>query len=484
TIYRNAKRLLYLANQLLDFRKLEFQELKHCPTEGEYISFIREIALSFTDLADKKRIALKFSSFTESIQAFFDHDKLEKILFNLLSNAFKFMQSGGSVKLIISSIVIDTVPHIVIEIQDTGIGIPAEKKQAIFERFTQLDTHKQFVNQGSGIGLSLVKAYVELMEGKINLESEENVGSTFTVILPIKYSAEMPIQEPVPDVDFPIFDEELSQEYDSLSEMTDENDNSKLKKRPVLLLVDDNDDFRFYLKDNFKAHYKIIEADNGERAWEMVCEHLPDLIVSDIMMPLLDGNTLCHRVKNDSRCSHIPVILLTAQSADKQKQQGLAAGADDYITKPFNFELLEARIKNLIVQRKKLQSRFSGQIDIAPSEIEIMPLDQKMLHKAIEIVEKNMANTEFSVEELSRELGMSRVHFYKKVLALTGKSPIKFIRTIRMKRAANLLMKSQMNVAEIAYEVGFNNPKYFARYFREEFGVLPSQYNAQTNQKE
>src|SRR5690606_6994921 len=248
------------------------------------------------------------------------------------------------------------------------------------------------------------------------------------------------------------------------------------KRKPVLLLVEDNEDFRFYLKDNLKLKYQILESRNGKEAWQVILQTVPDLIVSDVMMPEMDGMELCRLVKRDQRTSHIPVILLTARSTEEQRVEGYETGADDYVTKPFSFEILQARIKNLIALRASFHRSFSKTIEVKASEIKISSLDEKLIEKAIKLVEENIANPDFSVENLSHELGMSRVHLYKKLLSLTGKSPIEFIRTIRLQRAAQLLEKSQLTVAEVAYKVGFNNPKYFTRYFKDHFNVLPSAY--------
>jgi DNA-binding response OmpR family regulator len=246
--------------------------------------------------------------------------------------------------------------------------------------------------------------------------------------------------------------------------------------KPVLLLVEDNEDFRFYLKDNLKFQYKIIEASNGKAGLKQALEHIPDLIVSDVMMPEMNGIDLCKKIKNEKSTSHIPVILLTARTAEEQKVEGFESGADDYVTKPFNFEILQSRIKNLIHQRELFQKDFRRQIEVRASDVNITSLDEKLIQNAIRFVEQNISNPDFSVEDLSRELAMSRVHLYKKLQALTGKAPLEFIRSIRLQHAAQLLEKSQLTVSEVAYKVGFNNPKYFARYFKEEYNVLPSAY--------
>jgi DNA-binding response OmpR family regulator len=364
-----------------------------------------------------------------------------------------------------------------IRVRDTGIGIPADKHEKIFERFFQHDVPGHLVNQGSGIGLSITREFVKLHGGTLTVDSTPGAGSVFTVGLPIRTLAGfIPAPAALPEPATTVSAESLSGPEDAA--MT-ESPAVNGRKKPSLLLVEDNEDFRFYLKDNLKAHYRIVEAANGKEGWQQATALVPDLIVSDIMMPEMDGLELCRRVRKDKRTSHIPVILLTARAAEEQKREGYGIGANDYVTKPFDFEILQARIRNLIAQQEAFRKAFNKGLPVAPADIQITSLDEKLIAKAIAEVEKNMANADFSVEDLSHELGMSRVHLYKKLLSLTGKSPLEFIRTVRLKRAAQLLEKSQLTVSEVAYQVGFNNPKYFTKYFKEEFQVLPSQYAAQ-----
>ncbi len=464
-VHRNARRLLNLVNQLLDFRKMEVQEIKYNPSEGDIIAFIKDTVNSFSDVSEKKDIRLSLHTSILSLETFFDQDKLEKILFNLLSNAFKFTPEHGSVTVEINSEDEGNQKWLVIKVIDTGIGIPSDKLDKIFERFFQTDLPATMVNQGSGIGLSITKEFVKIHGGTITAQSEAGRGSCFVVKLPINA-----VLQKVPVISQDVITAEQAEEVDGIH--TDVTNS----QRPVLLLVEDNEDFRFYLKDNLKLEYIIIEGRNGKEGLKQAMKHLPDLIVSDVMMPEMDGMELCRKIKQDQRTSHIPVILLTARIAEEQKVEGFETGADDYITKPFNFEILVSRIRNLITQREQFQKAFQKHLDVRASELKITPLDEKFIQNAIKCVEENLSSPEFSVEDLSHHLGISRANLYKKVLSLTGKSPLEFIRTIRMQQAAQLLEKSQLTVAEIAYQVGFNNPKYFARYFKEEFNVLPSVY--------
>lgn len=460
-IYRNARRLLNLVNQLLDFRKLEVQEIRFNPSEGDIIRFIRETVFSFSDLSEKKNIEMNFTTTVETIETVFDQDKLEKILFNLLSNAFKFTPQNGRIDIEAD---LPSPTELVIRVKDTGIGIPADKLGRVFDRFFQSDLPETMVNQGSGIGLSITREFVKAHGGNITVSSEVGKGSCFTVLLPVREVSEARRIE-------------VPQQGDDITEAVHEHDHTTAGPRqPVLLLVEDNEDFRFYLKDNLRVHYSVIEASNGKEGWSKAITGLPDLVISDIMMPGMNGIELCTRIKNDQRVSHIPVILLTARNAEEQKLEGFESGADDYITKPFSFEILLSRIRNLIHQRELFQKEFRNQIAVKASNIRITSLDEQLIQKAIAAVEEKIAEPDFTVEDLSRELAMSRVHLYKKLHALTGKSPLEFIRTIRLQRAAQLLEESQLTVSEVAYKVGFNNPKYFARYFREQYNVLPSAY--------
>jgi signal transduction histidine kinase/ligand-binding sensor domain-containing protein/DNA-binding response OmpR family regulator len=456
-VHRNAKRLLSLVNQLLDFRKMEVQEFKLYPVAGDIVRFIKEISFSFSDIAEKKNILFDFHSSVESLEIYFDRDKVEKIMFNLLSNAYKYTHDSGVVWVHLNYEE-GIEKTFCIEIGDTGIGIPADKHERVFERFFQNDMPDSVINQGSGIGLAITKEFVKMHNGTITLESEPEKGTTFMVRLPAKGYHDEQHAVVVPADEQQGGDENMS------------------KRRSTILLVEDNEDFRFYLKDNLKSCYNVVEAVNGKEGWEKARTSHPDLIVSDIMMPLMTGIELAHRIKTEPLTAGIPVILLTAMGSQEVQLEGYQKGANDYITKPFTFEILAMRIKNLLDQQKLLRKKFNKQVEINPGDITVTHLDELFIKQATEIVGKNISNADFSVEDFSQSMFMSRVALYKKILALTGKGPLEFIRTIRLKRAAQLLRESGMTIAEVAYEVGFNNPKTFSRYFKEEFQVLPSQY--------
>ncbi|HEY8893875.1 MAG TPA: response regulator, partial [Niastella sp.] len=448
-VQRNAKRLLNLVNQLLDFRKMEVQEVKLHPSIGDIVRFSKDICLSFMDIAEKKGIQLSFSSNIDHLEIYFDRDKIEKILFNLLSNAFKYTHDNGkvSVELLYTPAATNEGDDMLaIEVKDTGIGIPADMHERIFERFFQTDVPESMVNQGTGIGLAITKEFVKLHGDIINVKSELEKGTSFTVLLPAKKIYAPVTRKAVT----PIPAEETAQV------MLEERQKSGKKK--TIMIVEDNEDLRFYLKDNLKAQYHVEEASNGKAGWEKIMQLNPDLVVSDIMMPLMDGVELARKIKTETITAHIPVILLTAMGSEEKQLEGLKVGVNDYITKPFTFEILASRIRNLLAQQKILQNRFQKQIEVNLADVTVTSVDEKFLQQALEVMEKHMDNPEFSVEDFGSEMHMDRSTLYRKIASLTGKSTMEFIRSVRLKRAAQLLVKSGMSIAEVAYEVGFSNP--------------------------
>jgi len=465
-IERNAQQLLNLVNQLLDFRKLELYGLRFNPSFGDIISFLTEVCDNFTESFQRKNINFEFVSTIKSLNCQFDHEKIQRIVMNLLSNALKFTPEKGSVSLTFE--VVSDAPNkqtMQIKVIDSGLGIKENEREKIFERFYQSKNAESLGGAGSGIGLNLAREMVLLHNGTISVESQLGKGSVFTVSLPIIHEEAVSKEEKaITLVQQTIEHEEIEAEIE------------KYGQRQSVVLVEDNIDFRTFMKDTLQERYTVYEAGNGQDGYELIHKKLPDLIISDIMMPGTDGLAMCSQLKSDLRTSHIPLIMLTARTADEDKIKGLEIGADDYITKPFKMDLLLLRIQNLMDKRSEMQKQFQKKMEINPSEIEISSIDEKLINKALALVEKNIADADFSVEDLSRELGMSRVYLYKKLMAITGKSPIEFIRIIRLKRGEQLLIKSQKTISEIAYEVGFNNPRYFSKYFKEEYGMLPSEY--------
>lgn len=472
-IHENATQLLSLVNQLLDFRKIDVQKVRLLLSSGDIVLFIRNIMYSFKDLSEQKNIRFTFSTTIPSLMMKFDTDKIFKIVSNLLSNAFKFTPEGGeiSVNLQLRNRE-DKSNELLIQIADTGIGIERDKYDLIFNRFYQIPSgDKTDTTVGTGIGLHICKEFVKLHDGTITVESEPGKGSIFTVALPVTMSEiEEIISMPVKP------DSTISGEEPDI-------ENSKLEN--TILVVDDNHKFRDFMKLSLSDTYNILTASDGEDAWSIVLNKLPDMVISDVMMPVTDGIDLCKRIKQDIRTSHIPVILLTARSAEESKLIGLEAGADDYIGKPFNMDMLLLKIQHVVELRNRMQKQFmqSTNKGIQLTEMNISSLDEDLMKKSILFIEKEIANPELSVEWLSREMGMSRVNFYKKTMSITGKTPVELIRTIRMKHAAALLEKSQLRVNEVAFKVGINDNKLFRKYFKEEFNVLPSDYMESKNKK-
>lgn len=475
-IRQNGRRLLLMVNQLLDFRRMEVQGFGFNPAFGDIVSFIDDIVASFGDLSEEKKISLVYEPGISELNVWFDRDKIEKIMFNLLSNAFKFTNSGGVITVILSA-GSETEGNggfrrVEIKVRDSGIGIPADKVDKIFDYFYQVSYMNDV--QGTGLGLALVKEFARLHEGEVRAESEPGKGSCFTVVLPLKTGSvrqEDKGNQAAPDT--------ASAQQSGSPELPAEG----IERRCSIVIAEDNDDLRFYMKDNLRGKYDIFEASNGEEALVLIHKMIPDLIISDIVMPVMDGKELCRKVKSDPRLSHIPVIIITAHSNQKEQVESLGTGADDFIPKPFNFQVLESKINNFLCLSRSLRQSGIRERNTDPAAIEIVPLDEQFLQKAHMLVDKNMSNVDYTVEELSSDLGISRTLFYKKILTLTGKPPLEFIRTLRMKRAAQLLEKSQLNVSEVAFRVGYNDPKYFRKHFRSEFGVLPSKYSGKVRHK-
>lgn len=482
-IRRNARRLLRLVNQLLDFRKIGINELKLHATQGDILRFIKDASFSFIDLAEKKNISFLYTSDAESLHTLFDHDKIESILFNLLSNAFKFTPEHGTVSVDVHTERTKKEELLLqIKVMDTGIGIPPEKQERIFIRFFQAEIPDTIVNQGSGIGLAITTEFVKMHNGTITVDSDTDKGSCFTVTLPFKeiigVAADTPADSPE-EADIPDAYSALPagpHPSPDLQLYGNGNGNGNGLKKSSILIVEDNEEFRSYLKESLSPYYNIIEAADGKEGWRKSLAMHPDLVVSDISMPIMNGTDLCIKIKADERTRQIPVILLTALTGEDQELKGLKTGASDYITKPFNFEVLLSRLRNLLEYNEALRKTYQRQIRANPENIEIESADDAFIRDVLRLVEKNMSNANFSVGELSAELHASRSTIYKRILLLTGKTPIEFIRNVRLNRAAELLEKSQMSVSEIAYSVGFNNPKYFAQHFKMEFELVPSAY--------
>ena len=457
-IRRSADHLLSLVSQILDFRRLESGREKLVSSYGDIITLLRDICNAFQLKADKEHIQFSFQSYVEHVDTFFDKDKMTKIMMNLLSNAFKFTEAGGSV-----TVGVDIADRqVVVTVADTGVGIPDADKDRIFDRFFQSESGNR-MSMGSGIGLHIVREYVRLQGGDITVSDQpEGTGSVFRFTIPLRKNDGKP---------------KMVEEVSSIDSLQDSAGGLSSEKEglPTLLLVEDNQDFLAYMRQSLERDYHILTAVNGVEALDVLSKKDVDMITSDVMMPEMDGLELCHRVKTDINTSHIPVILLTAKSMTGDELEGLEAGADDYITKPFSMDILRQRIHKLVERNQKQHERFAKEVDIEPSEITVTSLDEQFIAQAISIVEAHIGDPNFGVEELSNEMGVHRSQLYKKLYHLTGKTPVLFVRLLRLKRGKQLLEQSGMYVSEVAYQVGFNSPRLFSKYFKEEFGVTPKE---------
>ena len=482
-MHRNAKNLDKLISQLLDFRKLQTGNLKLNLTEADIVGFVRNIVESFNELAGEKGVYLKFNTLKKSLNAVFDPDKIEKILNNLISNALKFTVQGGTITVNIS-LIFDSVDNdfnetgkekqfIEIIVKDTGKGIASGNLNKIFQRFFQTDTEDS--NPGVGIGLALVKELVSVHKGDIFVTSKQGKGTKFKIRIP--YFAKL--QEVQTESGIENNDFKLTSPNVMLENELEENLNSE-----IMLIVEDNTDVRKFISNHFKSNYKMAEAKNGDEGWQIALEIIPDIIISDVLMPVSDGYELCKRIKNDERTSHIPVILLTALHAREHEIKGLTSGADDFITKPFDLTVLQAKVENLLSIRESLKQKFTGTVILEPKNIVISSPDERFLQKAIEVVENNISDSDLDIETFSEKVGVSRMQLYRKLHALTDMTVKEFIRHIRLKRAAQLLIQQKMNVSEIAYDVGFKDLSHFRKCFKREFGMSASEFVSKSNQTE
>jgi signal transduction histidine kinase/ligand-binding sensor domain-containing protein/DNA-binding response OmpR family regulator len=497
-IKKNSRRLLQLINQLLELSKLEAGKLKLETSKGNIVSFVKGVALSFESLSESKDITLKLLPEKEYIELYFDREKMMKILTNILSNAFKFTPEEGKITVAITTKPPFNSPFtrggkeggsVEIKIRDTGIGIAPEEISKLFDRFYQVDSSHTREYEGTGIGLALTKELVELHYGNVRVESEKVAGigwTEFTLTFPlgrdhlkgeeILSTNEKPDESIIPIVDLSAANEE---KFDGELQ----EDNSQKDDKTIILIVEDNYDMREYIKESLvqrtllvDGDYLIEEAVNGEQGIRKAQKIIPDLIISDMMMPKMDGNELVRILKNDEKTSHIPIILLTAKAAQEDKLDGLETGADDYLTKPFDIKELQIRIKNLISIRKKLQEKYSKIDNLIPEEKgqKLSSIDEKFMSKVGEVIEKHISEEEFNIEEFCGEVAMSRTQLHRKIKALTGKSTSLYIRSVKLAKAKKMIENQIGNISEVAYSLGFSSPTYFTRCFKEEFGYPPS----------
>ncbi len=478
-VERNTDRMLRLVNQILDFRKIQKNKMKLRIEQIDIVPFVRHIMDNFESLAEEHHIDFVFESEMHSLKLWVDADKLEKIVFNLLSNAFKYTPQGKMITLFIH----ENEHNVAIGVQDQGIGISESKKASLFVRFENLLDKNLFNQQSSGIGLSLVKELVELHKATIRVDSKEGEGSCFTVEF-LKGK-----EHYTENVEFILFDS-VEMRPEEVEESVQGHE-EKRNESKTMLLVEDNLELRFFLRSIFISNFNVIEAVNGAEGLDKALKFVPDIIISDIMMPEKDGITMTEDLRANMATSHIPVVLLTAKTDMDSKLEGMELGVEDYITKPFSATYLKARVENILTQRVKLQQLYCANLmniqPVAEEEQQTQPEmsshDRKFMEKLTELMEKNMDNGDLIVDDLVQELAVSRSVFFKKLKTLTGLAPIEFIKEMRVKRAAQLIESGDYNMTQIAYMVGINDPRYFSKCFKQRFGMTPTEYKENAKNK-
>lgn len=474
-IRSNVNKLRRLLQQILDFRKVESGNMKLSVSKSDVISFIDDVCkIHFTPLMRKKNQTFTFLTEDRHLMAYFDRDKLDKIVSNLLSNACKYTANGGDIKLIVDSYWESEYHHLRIQVVDTGEGIAPADLENVFKRFYTINKGDE--SESNGIGLSLTKDLVELHHGTINVESELGKGSTFTVDLPINkdsYQEDELISEHISvngiNTDLILEKEEL------IDSKVGEGEDMQIAD-VHLLLVEDNEELLFLMEKILSKHYHVLIAKDGLEALNVIKDNEIDIIISDVMMPEMDGLEFCRTLKSNLETSHIPIILLTAKNTVEDRIECYNAGADGYISKPFELKILEARINNFIMHKKNKQEEFRSNVEVNIDSLEPSSMDKEFLDKVISVIKSNMSEGDFDVVQLADALAVSKSSLYRKMKIATGLSPIEFIRNIRLKHGSQLLKDKSISVAEVAYECGFSNPKYFATCFKEEFGVTPKEY--------
>ncbi len=464
-VQRNARKLLRSIDLLLKFSRLESGTMKLTVAKHDGVELLRRITGYFASVAAQKQIALQFKAQEGTISGLIDTEKIDHILQNLLSNAIKFSAAGATIDVTAWS----ESGHLCFSVRDTGIGISQEELPHLFERFYRVDqTHK---TEGTGIGLSLSKEFAELHHGTIDVNSELGKGTIVTVRIPLSGYAQVEI------VDTGIVETNIPEQSTSTDQCPpgDERPAPVDNDRPMILLVEDNDDARKFITSQLSNHYQVIETVDGLEAITTTQYQIPDLVISDVMMPKKDGYEVCRAIKHDERTCHIPVILLTALAEQENKLSGLDIGADDYITKPFDMQELITRVRNLIANRKKIREAFTRTTELRPGMVSVSSLDNTFLQKAIAVVDQHIARPDFGVEKFAQGMFLSRRQLHRKLTAITNLSATDFIRHLRLQRAKDLLSQNAGTVAEIAEMVGFTNHSYFAKCFREQFGILPNE---------
>lgn len=493
-VQKNAERMLRLMNQILDFRKIQNQKMKVLVEKTDLISLLEKVMVSFRLIAEEKKIDYRLQTNLKSIHAWIDRDKFEKIFFNLISNAFKYTPAEKAITIEVAT----QTDKVIITVADEGIGIEPTKLRSLFQRFETLARYNM-LQPSSGIGLSLVKEMVDMHHGTIEVTSEPGSGSRFTVTLPLQKE----VFEQDGQVEFILNDSQISTPHpvDSMKtpeevevaaaeeEEIEEPDSNADPDCLSILVVEDNEELKAFLKSILSESYTVITASNGEEGLQHAIENIPDLIISDVMMPVMDGLDMIRQIKENNSICHIPIIVLSAKASLDDRIAGLEQGIDDYITKPFSSTYLKTRIASLLRQRKSLQEIYMLKLtegkDIVtadnlnaftPSQPQITPYDEQFMQKVMEFMEEQMDNTELTIDEFAERLMLSRTIFYRKLKSIIGLTPVDFIREIRIKRAVQLIDSGEYNFSQVAYMTGFNDPKYFSKCFKKVIGITPSEY--------
>lgn len=487
-MYQNAKRLLLLVNELMDFRKQETGQFTLKAAAGNFEKFTEEIMLAFSELTLRKEIQLNLTFNTESQPLWYDRSLFEKILLNLLSNAFKYTPDKGKIELNLTSTnlnenlkqnvlkhnsnaYISADRYLLITLSDTGDGIPEKEIENVFNPFYQIYNQHEDTESSSGIGLSLTKGLVELHHGSIWAEFNNATGATFKILLPYGNDHLNPneiIENYQDSENIDLYLEDIPKEQ--------ANSTAPKSKKHTILIVEDNKELRTYIKSCLGNFYKVLEAGNGKEGIEIAINQMPDMIISDIMMPVMDGLQLCKKLKEDINTSHIPIILLTARVTMLQMKEGLELGADDYITKPFSSNILMLKIKNIILSRENLKNLYGKQFSLESMGVEVISADDKFMQKLYKVVEKHIDNPDLNIEKFCDEINMSSANLYRKIKAVTNLSPLEYVKSVRMQLAAKMLMETDLSITEVSEKVGFNSLIHFSSTFRKHFGFSPTKY--------
>ena len=476
-ILNNSQRMLTLVNQLLDFRKSLHQGMKLKTSYSDPVEIVESNIQSFNYIAREKSISVIFNKDINIPKGWIDKEKLDIILFNILSNAFKYTPNGGFITVNLRTSKNELYGCCIeMSVLNTGKGIPKHLQEKVFERFYQVDDNSGSVNNGSGIGLAFVKNLVELHRGKITLESEPGKTTQFSVIIPIEKNAYT--EDEIFDFAVDADRRTLELHHQSNTNISNNKDSSNSKNASKILIVEDNNELRNFIIEFLSDEFQMVEADNATKGLELCVGEMPDLVVSDVMMEGLNGWTLCKKLKSDPEISHIPVILMTALASQENKKTGYKVGADDFITKPFEPELLKIRIRNILENRAKIKENYLKNKITSVKELTISRPDEEFMDKMIGILEKNLDNPDFDVDSFCKEMSVSASKLYLKIKGISGLSPVEFITTYRLKKAAQLIKESDLSISEIAYKLGFNDPRYFSKRFKKQFGTTPSEFSS------